>query len=80
MQSDLIPAETGDMAQMNAHRESGLTTSAPSPEIIAADVLNDAPGESFLVWFEVLGEIGKRRCEFWSSGRVTRDRGDGAEV
>lgn len=27
------------------HRESGLTTSAPSVEIVAADVLNDAPRE-----------------------------------
>lgn len=43
---ELIPTETGDM---DAHRKSGLTTSHPSPEIIAADVLNDAPGE-FSVW------------------------------
>ncbi|GHJ87034.1 hypothetical protein NliqN6_3436 [Naganishia liquefaciens] len=37
---ELIPQETGDI---DAHRKSGLTTSHPSPEIIAADVLNDAP-------------------------------------
>ena len=31
------------------HRESGLTTSAPSVEIVAADVLNDAPRE-YRLW------------------------------
>ena len=34
-----------DQATVDAHRSSGLTTSHPSPEIISADVLSDAPCE-----------------------------------
>ncbi|KAG7553601.1 hypothetical protein FFLO_02956 [Filobasidium floriforme] len=32
-----------DQATIDAHQNSGLTTSHPSPEIISADVLSDAP-------------------------------------
>ena len=35
-----------DQATIDAHQSSGLTTSHPSPEIISADVLSDAPCES----------------------------------
>ena len=55
---------------MDAHRKSGLTTSHPSPEIIAADVLNDAPGE-FLVsgsWFGFGG------IAWWGQMRVALGR------
>lgn len=60
-QGELIPTETGDM---DAHRSSGLTTSHPSPEIIAADVLNDAPRE-FWLFLEGLRDYGwsRRTCE-----------------
>lgn len=34
---------THDQATIDAHQLSGLTTSHPSPEIISADVLSDAP-------------------------------------
>lgn len=45
------------------HRESGLTTSAPSVEIVAADVLNDAPGES-RTWRDGGGGDGMRKGLF----------------
>jgi hypothetical protein len=35
-----------DQATIDAHQNSGLTTSHPSPEIISADVLSDAPCKS----------------------------------
>lgn len=37
---------TPDAAAIEAHKNSGLTTSHPSPEIITADSVSDAPCES----------------------------------
>ncbi|KAJ9111478.1 hypothetical protein QFC22_006505 [Naganishia vaughanmartiniae] len=52
-QSGIIPAEAEaqrvlqERRVQDEHERSGLTTSAPSVEIVAADVLNDAPREYF---------------------------------
>jgi hypothetical protein len=60
-QSGIVPAEREaervlqERKVQEEHERSGLTTSAPSVEIVAADVLNDAPCES-ISWYYELSE------------------------
>lgn len=46
--SSIVPSVDGSDA-LRDHQAGGLTTSHPSPEIIAADVLSDAPCELFIL-------------------------------